>query len=247
MSGVLLPKNCWKKAHVCVIINSHKQEDLDKVVEELGNPDNLVSITADLSHKEGIDDLIAKVKKIGDLYLLVNNAGRYSHIDFEDSTDEDWLKHFEFNIVGGVRITRAFFPEMFERNTGRVIYISSADAVRPWFRALHYSSTKATQLNIARGLSQLTKGTNVTVNSILMGPTMTDGAKVLFEKGGLTTDEKIKEQLFDPGGDFSSSLVQRMLSPEEIAVLVPVLASPRFSAINGAALRAEGGLVQSVI
>ena len=183
-----------------------------------------------------------------DVDILVNNLGIYWDRPFHELTDEDWQKIFEVNVMSGVRLTRHYFPRMLEADWGRVIFISSESGIMVPKEMVHYGFTKSAQLSTASGLAQLTKGSGVTVNSVLPGPTQTDN--VIDFMSGLVegADSKTPDQI---GRDFvaehrPSSLLGRLIKPSEIASLVAYVASPLSAATNGAALRAEGGLVQSV-
>ena len=166
--------------------------------------------------------------------------------DFAAITDADWRRYFEVNVLSGVRLARSYFPSMLERNWGRIIFISSESAlVTP--EMIHYGMTKTAQLAISRGLAGLTKGTKVTVNSVLPGPTRSEGIidflKSLASDPG-AAPEQIESEFF--AKDRPSSLLQRMIEPDEIANLVTYLASPLSSATNGAALRVDGGVTPTI-
>jgi NAD(P)-dependent dehydrogenase (short-subunit alcohol dehydrogenase family) len=180
--------------------------------------------------------------------ILVNNVGIFEPKPFEQISDADWLRFFETNVMSGVRLTRHYLPRMKEHNWGRILFISSESAVNIPSEMIHYGMTKTAQLAIARGLAETTAGTGVTVNSILPGPTKSEGvgtfvAKLAEDQGtDMATIEKEFFQMARP-----SSLLQRFISPEEVASLIVFTCSPRSSAINGAALRVEGGVVRSIV
>ncbi|WP_425400305.1 SDR family NAD(P)-dependent oxidoreductase [Aeoliella sp.] len=202
----------------------------------------LVGLAADNSTAEGIAQT---VEAHPDVDILVNNLGIFEEIDYFDLTDDAWRHIFEVNVMSGVRLTRHYLKPMLEKNSGRIIFISSESGVTPAPEMAHYSMTKTAQLAISRSLAQLTKGTNVTVNSVLPGPTLTPGVEEFVV--GLFPDE-------DPGTaqrrfmveNRPLSLIQRLIDPAEIANLVAFIASPRAAAINGAALRSEGGIVPTI-
>ena len=227
-----------------VIVNGRSQETVDKALETL--PGKTVGLVADLGTAQGVEKAVAAHP---DVDILVNNLGIYWDSPFHELTDEDWQKIFEVNVMSGVRLTRHYFPRMLEADWGRVIFISSESGIMVPKEMIHYGFTKSAQLSIASGLAQLTKGSGVTVNSVLPGPTQTDN--VIDFMSGLVdgADSKTPDQI---GRDFvaehrPSSLLGRLIKPSEIASLVAYVASPLSAATNGAALRAEGGLVQSVI
>jgi NAD(P)-dependent dehydrogenase (short-subunit alcohol dehydrogenase family) len=199
----------------------------------------------DLTTKGGTDELIKAVPEID---ILVNNLGIYGLKAFEDIQDEDWLNYFEINVLSGIRLSRYYFPKMINKNSGRIVFISSESGINIPSEMIHYGVTKTAQIAVARGLSELTKETGVTVNSVLPGPTMTEGVET-FTKGiakekGLSIDEAGKEIIKNLR---PTSLIQRFATADEVAALVLFVCSSQASAINGAALRVEGGLLRSIV
>jgi NAD(P)-dependent dehydrogenase (short-subunit alcohol dehydrogenase family) len=204
----------------------------------------VTGIVADVTTAEGAGDVVTRLPAVD---ILVNNLGIYESKDFADITDNDWKRFFDVNVVSGARLARAYFPAMLQRNSGRVIFVSSESALSVPKDMIHYAVTKTAQLTIARGLAELTKGTKVTVNSVMPGPTRADGI-----------EKFLRSQASDPSAPIgtieaeffakarATSLLQRMIEPAEIANLVAYLASPLSSATNGAALRVEGGLVTTI-
>src|SRR5437868_3039684 len=182
-----------------------------------------------------------------DVDILVNNLGVYEVKDFEQISDAEWLTIIETNFMSGVRLSRHYLPRMKAAGWGRVIFISSESAVNIPIEMIHYGVTKTMQVALARGLAETTPGTGVTVNSVLAGPTRSEGAEKFLVDMARTknvTPEEIEKEFFHtarPG-----SLLQRFATTDEVAALVTFLASPLSSAINGAALRAEGGVVRSI-
>ncbi|HEY2039343.1 MAG TPA: SDR family oxidoreductase, partial [Edaphobacter sp.] len=179
--------------------------------------------------------------------ILINNLGIYEPKPFVDITDADWLRLFEVNVLSGVRLSRHYFPRMLERNWGRVIFISSESGIMTPPEMIHYGVTKSSQLAISRGLAELTKGTGVTVNTIMPGPTRSEAIVEFLEKMSTVknpTPEQAEKEFFEKHRQ--SSLLQRLIESEEIASLVAFIASPLSAATNGAALRAEGGLLRSI-
>jgi NAD(P)-dependent dehydrogenase (short-subunit alcohol dehydrogenase family) len=179
--------------------------------------------------------------------ILVNNLGIYEIKDFAAITDADWRRYFDVNVLSGVRLARAYFRGMLERNWGRIIFISSESGLVTPGEMIHYGMTKTAQLAVSRGLAGLTKGTQVTVNAVLPGPTRSEGV-VDFLKSIASDPEappaQIEAEFFAKGRP--SSLLQRMIEPEEIANLVAYVASPLSSATNGAALRVDGGVTPTI-
>jgi NAD(P)-dependent dehydrogenase (short-subunit alcohol dehydrogenase family) len=182
------------------------------------------------------------------LDVLVNNLGIFEAKPFGEIPDDDWRRLFEVNVLSGVRLARHYLPPMLAQNWGRIVFISSESAVNVPAEMIHYGMTKTAQLAVARGLAELTAGTGVTVNSVLPGPTMSEGVTDFV--AGLArrqdTDAAAVER------DFfrtmrPSSLLKRFAAPAEVANLVAFVCSPLSSATNGAALRADGGVVRSVV
>jgi 3-oxoacyl-[acyl-carrier protein] reductase len=226
---------------VSVVVPGRTQAKLDQALA--GVEGDVRKVVADLATAEGAATLI---REAPDTDILVNNLGIYEPKAFADITDEDWLHLFEVNVLSGVRLSRHYFPRMLERNWGRVIFISSESGVMTPPEMIHYGLTKSSQLAVSRGMAEMTKGTAVTVNSVLPGPTRSEGI-VEFLKNmsapGATAAEA-EEEFF--AKHRTSSLLQRLIEDNEIASLVTYLASPLAAATNGAAVRAEGGLLRSI-
>lgn len=229
-----------------VIITGRNRAKLDAGIADIkasGGAD-VTGLLADAGTAEGAAE-IAKAAPSVD--ILINNLGIYESKAFGDITDADWSRLFEVNVMSGVRLSRTYLPGMLSRNWGRIIFIASESGLAIPEDMIHYGTTKTAQLSIARGLAQLTRGTNVTVNSVLPGPTRSDGIEDFLRSQASDPSAPIKEieaEFFAKAR--ASSILQRMIEAEEIASLVAYLASPRSSATNGAALRAEGGLVNTI-
>jgi NAD(P)-dependent dehydrogenase (short-subunit alcohol dehydrogenase family) len=226
---------------VTVTVPGRSKEKLDKALAGLSN---VKPIVADPGTVEGADDLI---QQIPDTDILINNLGIYEPKPFAEITDADWLKIFEVNVLSGVRLSRHYFPRMLERNWGRVIFISSESGIMTPPEMIHYGVTKSSQLAISRGLAELTKGTGVTVNTIMPGPTRSEAIVEFLEKMSTAknpTPEQAEKEFFEKHRQ--SSLLQRLIEGEEVANFVAFIASPLSAATNGAALRAEGGLLRSI-
>ena len=231
-----------------VIINGRKQEALDKAVAELKaatQNQNISGIVADLNGAEETDRLLQQLPHID---ILINNAGIFEPKAFAEITDEDWFRFFDINVMSGIRLSRYLFPKMLEKNWGRVIFISSETGVAQAAEMIHYGMTKTAQLSVARGMAELTKGTGVTVNSILPGPTRSRGVGDFIEdmaKAGNISAEETERNFFKDIRP--NSILQRFASVNEVADTVAYYASPLSSATNGAAIRVEGGILKSVI
>lgn len=231
------------------IINGRSEESVNKAIsqaKELAPEAKFLPLVADLSTATGAE---IAIKAFPEVDILVNNLGIYWSSEFSETSDEDWSKIFEVNVLSGVRLARHYMPKMLSSDWGRIIFIASESGIMIPKEMIHYGFSKAAQLAIASGLAQLTKGTGVTVNSVLPGPTQTDSVitfmKDLVENGDSLDAETIGREFI--GEHRPSSLLGRLIKPEEIASLVAYVASPLSAATNGAALRAEGGLVQSIL
>jgi NAD(P)-dependent dehydrogenase (short-subunit alcohol dehydrogenase family) len=230
-----------------VNINGRTQGRVEEAIKRIRDevPDAQVSgAAADLSSQAGVKELTDRVSALD---ILVNNVGIFEPKPFEQITDEDWLRFFEANVMSGVRLTRHYLPQMKERNWGRVIFISSESALNIPAEMIHYGMTKTAQLAIARGVAETTVGTGVTVNSILPGPTKSEGVATFVAQ--LAADRKtdiatVEREFFETARP--SSLLRRFIDPEEVANLVVFVCSPLSSATNGSALRVDGGVVRSI-
>jgi NAD(P)-dependent dehydrogenase (short-subunit alcohol dehydrogenase family) len=231
-----------------VTINGRKQERVDEAVarlKELVHGASVSGIAADFSRAEDVSKLIAQLP---DVDILVNNAGIFEPKAFADITDEEWLRFYEVNVLSGIRLARHYFPKMMGKNWGRIIFISSESAIHIPEEMIHYGMTKTAQLAVSRGLAELTKNTGVTVNSVLPGPTRSEGVEEFIQQLADTqgqTKEQAEADFFKTARP--SSLIQRFADVSEIASLVTYVASPLSAATNGAGLRADGGLVRTII
>ena len=225
-----------------VTITGRAQDKIQRALDTIGN--GAKGIVADLSNSPGAEPLFARLSRVD---ILVNNLGIYEPKEFVDITEEDWLRFFQVNVMSGVRLARQYLPGMLERNWGRLIFISSESGIQTPPEMIHYGMTKSAQLAISRGLAETTKGTGVTVNTVMPGPTRSEGI-VQFLRNMLanpeTTDAEAERAFF--AKHRSASLLQRLIEGREIATMVAYLASPLSSATNGAAVRVEGGLLRSI-
>ncbi len=231
-----------------VVINGRLQEGVDKAIQELkaltGSP-NVSGIAADFSKVEEVNNIIAQLPEID---ILVNNAGIFEPKPFVEIPDEDWFRFFEINVMSGVRLSRHYFPGMLKRNRGRIIFISSESAILIPDEMIHYGVTKTAQVAVSRGLAELTRGTDVTVNTILPGPTKSRGIGDFITDMAKADNISVAEVEKNFFKDLRpTSLIQRFALVDEIANLVVYIASPLASATNGAALRADGGLIRSIL
>ena len=228
-----------------VIVNGRTEasvaEAIDKIKRAVPKA-QLHAAPVDLSTADGCATVVRRFPAVD---ILVNSLGIYEPKPFFDIADADWQKMFEVNVMSGVRLTRHYIKGMLEGNTwGRVVFVSSESAIFVPKEMVHYGFSKGAQLVIARGAAELTKGTKVTVNSVLPGPTWVEMQPTRLAaraKGLGTTAEDLAARTFTERRP--ASLLQRYASPEEIANLICYLCSKASSATNGAVLRADGGIV----
>ena len=225
-----------------VIINGRAQARVDAALARLPAA---VGLAADLGTSGGVAEAI---RRFPDVDILINNMGVFEPKAFEVIPDDDWFRFFEVNVLSGVRLSRHYLPRMKAAGWGRIVFISSESAVQIPAEMIHYGMTKTAQLAISRGLAETTAGTRVTVNSVLPGPTASEGVEEFVGRlaADLKTDRAAVEQEFFRNIR-PSSLLRRFATPQEVAALVTFVASPLAAATNGAALRVDGGVVRSII
>ena len=235
-------------AGATVVVNGRAQGKVDAAVAVIAKavPGAKVrGVAADVSTVAGCKTLVAALP---DVDILINNAGIFEPKGFFDIPDDDWSRFFEVNVMSGVRLSRAYMRGMLKRNWGRIVFISSESALNVPKEMIHYGMTKTAQLAVSRGLAEITRGTAVTVNSVLPGPTMSEGVETFVKDLAKQSGQSVEEaaslfvKQFRP-----TSLLQRFASVEEIANMVVYVASKESSATNGAALRAEGGIIQTIV
>ena len=234
-------------AGAAVVLNGRSRASVDAAVKKLAGAvsgGKVRGIAADVSTAAGCKALVAALP---DVDILINNAGIYGAKDFFDITDEDWTRIFETNVMSGVRMARAYMPAMLRRGWGRIVFISSESALNIPTEMVHYGTTKTAQLSIARGLAQLTRGTAVTVNSVLPGPTMSEGVEAFVKDLAQQNGQSVEAAAANFVKQHRpTSLLQRFASVEEVANMVVYVASKQASATNGAALRVDGGVVNFI-
>lgn len=231
-----------------VVVNGRTEARVAAALEQIrqrAKGADVRGVAADLGTAGGVN---AFVKQVPDADVLVNNLGIFEIKAFVEISDADWLRFFEVNVLSGVRLARHYLPCMVKRNWGRIIFISSESGQHIPVEMIHYGMTKTAQIAIARGIAESVAGTGVTVNSVLAGPTASEGAGRFVERmakeQGVTPAE-IEKQFF--ASVRPTSLLKRFETPEEVAAVVTFVASTQAVAINGAAVRAEGGVVRSII
>jgi NAD(P)-dependent dehydrogenase (short-subunit alcohol dehydrogenase family) len=225
-----------------VVICGRSQDKLDAATRAIG--DNARSVLADPATDEGTAALVESVPSVD---ILVNNLGIYESKAYADITDEDWRRFFEINVLSGARLARHYLPGMMKRDWGRIIFVASDSALVIPPDMIHYGMTKTAQLAISRGLAATTKGTRVTVNAVLPGTTRSAGIEDFMKSVASDPDlpaAEMEKEYF--ARERPTSLIQRMIEPEEVANLVAYVASPLSGATNGAALRVDGGITPTI-
>lgn len=234
------------QAGAAVVINGRSQSAVDQAIAAVAAHApgaSVQGVAADLGTAEGCRQLAAQAPRCD---ILVNNLGIYGTTPFLEIGDDEWQRYWDVNIMSGVRMSRAYMPQMLERNWGRVVFIASESALNIPADMVHYGTSKTAMLGLARGLAKMAAGTGVTVNSVLPGPTLSEGAAQM-----LMATAAPGQTLEEAGVAFvkqhrPSSIIGRAAQLEEVANMVAYVASPLSSATTGAALRVEGGIVDSL-
>lgn len=224
-----------------VWINGRTQDRVDAAVREVGNGSR--GIVADLGTAAGCDTLFASLPEID---ILVNNLGIFETKPFLQIGDDEWLRFFETNVLSGVRVTRQYLQGMLDRRWGRVLFISSESGVQIPEEMVHYGVTKAAQIALARGIAESIPASGVTVNSLLPGPTESEGVSTMIDKiareKGVSAEQVESDFIRDAR---PSSLNKRLAKVEEVAAMATYLCSEQASATNGSPVRVDGGVVKS--
>jgi NAD(P)-dependent dehydrogenase (short-subunit alcohol dehydrogenase family) len=235
------------EAGAAVVVNGRAKAAVDRAVGGLKGavPGAAVrGVAADLGTAQGCAALL-QAEPSAD--ILVNNLGIFGPQDFFEIPDAEWTRFFEVNVMSGVRLSRAYLPGMVARNWGRVVFLSSESGLNIPADMIHYGFTKTANLAISRGLAKRMAGTGVTVNAVLPGPTLSEGVEAMLKEAAEQAGQSIEEA----GAAFvkanrASSILQRMATPEEVANMVVYACSPLASATTGAALRVDGGVVDTI-
>ena len=226
-----------------VIVNGRGEDSTRQAAAKLDS--RARGVASDVSTAEGCAELIRQVPGVD---ILVNNAGIFEPKPFTEIPDADWDRFYQVNVMSGVRLTRAYLPAMLKRNWGRIIFISSESGIQIPEEMIHYGMTKAAELALVNGIAQLTRGTGVTVNAVLPGPTASEGVTEFVTRlssQASQTPEQFEKQFFHSVRP--TSLLQRFASVNEVANMVAYLCSPLASATNGSAVRVDGGVVRATV
>jgi NAD(P)-dependent dehydrogenase (short-subunit alcohol dehydrogenase family) len=230
-----------------VVINGRTDAKVKQAVEAMRKalPSATVEgVAADLATAEGV---AAFVKRVPQADILINNLGIFEPKPFEDIPDADWLRFFETNVMSGIRMARAYIPGMKANDWGRIVFISSESGINIPLEMIHYGMTKTAQIAVARGLAESLAGTGVTVNSVLPGPTRSEGVIDFF--GKMAQEQGVSQAQMED--DFiaqhrPTSIIRRLATVDEVANMVVYISSKQASATTGAALRVEGGLLRGI-
>ena len=236
------------RAGATVILNGRSGESVERARQTVlaQVPDaSLRGVAADLATAEGAAALIAAEPAVD---ILVNNAGTYGPQDFFDIDDATWEHFYQLNVMSGVRLARHYLKGMLGKNWGRVVFVSSESALNIPADMIHYGMTKTAQLALARGLAKLAAGSGVTVNSVLPGPTLSDGVRGMLQGAANEAGTSVEQAATDfVRTHRASSILQRAATTEEVANMIVYVCSPQASATTGAALRVDGGVVDSIV
>lgn len=231
-----------------VIVNGRTPQRVERAVQKIrgtGGDGEVSGVAADLSTAGGAAELVRQLPEVD---ILVNNVGIFEPKPFEQIPDEDWFRFFEVNVLSGVRLTRHYLAGMRGRNWGRVVFVSSESAVQIPAEMIHYGMTKTAQLAVARGVAETVAGTGITVNSVLPGPTESEGVASfvddLARQQGVDRS-RVEAEFFQTARP--TSLLKRFATVEEVANMIVYVCSPLASATNGAALRVDGGVVRAIV
>jgi NAD(P)-dependent dehydrogenase (short-subunit alcohol dehydrogenase family) len=231
-----------------VVVNGRTAKRVEDAISEIrqSHPSaELTGVAADVSNADGCARLGAAV---GEVDVLINNMGIFEPKPFEEIPDKDWLYIFEANVMSGVRLSRHYLPGMRKKNWGRIIFVSSESAVQIPAEMVHYGMTKTAQIAVARGIAESLTGTGITVNSVLAGPTRSEGVETFLAQLGTQSGvdaAAIEKEFFKTARP--SSLLKRFASIDEVAHMIVYLSSPLASATDGAAVRVDGGVVRAIL
>ena len=203
-----------------VYLNGRTQARVDSAIRAIRSEiagAEVDGIEADFADASGAETVIKKLPVVD---VLVNNVGIFEPKPFAEISDSDWYRFFEINVMSGVRLSRHYLPEMLKRNWGRILFISSESAVQIPAEMVDYGMTKTAQVAIARGIAETATGSGVTVNSILAGPTESEGVGSFVKamaKQQNKSNEDVEKEFFATARP--SSLLKRFATVDEVAAL----------------------------
>ncbi|CAG2157085.1 D-beta-hydroxybutyrate dehydrogenase [Cupriavidus yeoncheonensis] len=230
-----------------VILNGRKADALAKAADTLRAEvpgADVLTFAGDLATPQGTEALLAQVPAVD---VLVNNLGIFNPQDFFETPDSEWTRFFETNVMSGVRLSRAYAPGMVQRKWGRIVFVSSESGLNIPVEMIHYGFSKTAQLAVSRGLAKRLAGTGVTVNAVLPGPTLSEGVEEMLADEVRRTGKPVEEVAADfVKAHRSSSIIQRAATVDEVANMIVYVCSPQASATTGAALRVDGGVVDTI-
>jgi len=231
-----------------VVVNGRTESRVGQAVDEIRSQvagARVSGVAADLGNAEGCHRVFERVREVD---ILVNNVGIFEPRPFEEIDDSDWQRFFEVNVMSGVRMSRYYLPGMRARDWGRIVFVSSESALQIPGEMIHYGMTKTAQIAVARGIAETTAGSGITVNSVLPGPTASEGVETFVRQMAAArgTDFKTMEREFFATAR-PSSLLKRFATPQEVASMIVYVCSARAAATNGAALRVDGGVVRAIV
>lgn len=229
-----------------VVVHGLTQGEVDACLDDLSPLGNVVGIAGDLTDLDSANAVIKFAQDQGDIDVLVNNVGIFSVKAFEDLTDEDWMLYFNINVLSAVRMSRVILPAMLKCGTGSIVNLASEAGVKPLPQMIHYSVTKTAMLGLTRGMAELTKGTGVRVNSVLPGPTWTEGVAAYFDGLAVQKGEPLNDTIENYfKSDEPTSLIQRFVEADEVARTIVTVSANK--AMNGGAHKVEGGIIRNIL
>lgn len=225
-----------------IFLNGRTKMKLKAAVVKLQHEYPGVSISGFAADFSKADEVASLLDKLPEIDILINNVGIYDSRSYFETSDDEWYLQFEVNVMSGVRLSKSILPKMLAKNWGRILFISSECATLVPKDMIPYSMTKAALHAVSRGLAQLTKGSEITVNTVVPGSTLSEGAEQFLENAAKKegkTKAQIQESFFTEIR--TSSLLQRFAKVEEVAHTITYLCSPLSAATNGAVIKVDGG------
>jgi NAD(P)-dependent dehydrogenase (short-subunit alcohol dehydrogenase family) len=235
------------RAGAYVTVTGRTQARVDAAVADItqtAGTKDVRGVAADLTTAAGCTALVAAVPRAD---IVVNNLGIFEPKAFEEISDADWMHFFESNVLSGVRLVRAYLAGMRERDWGRIVFVSSESGLQIPVEMIHYGVTKTAQIALARGIAESVVGTGITVNSVLPGPTRSEGVETFVKQlaNAQQIDESTLEKRFFESAR-PSSLIKRFLTTDEVANAIVYLCTPAASGTTGTAMRVDGGVVRAI-